>query len=89
MPGLLLLALAAAATPPVESSPSRPVREKKICKYENRIGSLSGRRRVCHTAAEWDQIAARARDTYRDLQGAQGSTHSYEPDLIRPSAQPQ
>ncbi len=86
MSSLLLIALGAAASPPVEPGAARPAAEKKICRYEDRIGTLAGRRRVCHTAAEWDQIAASARDTYRQVQGAHGSTASMEPDIIR--AQP-
>ena len=79
MSALLLLALAAAGSPAsVESAPA-PKPGKIICKYETRIGTLAGRKRVCHTAAEWDQIAATNRRTYQEVQGAHGSTHSVEP----------
>lgn len=84
MSALLLLALAAAETPPAgTASTPAPKAGKVICKYETRIGTLAGRKRVCHTAAEWDQIAARARDTYQGVQGAHGSSSSAEPDIIR------
>lgn len=79
---LLLLALAGAgtATPATaDASADKPVAEKKICKRETRIGTLAGRQRTCHTAAEWREIADRARETWQELQGKQGSTHSVEP----------
>ncbi|HET9638632.1 MAG TPA: hypothetical protein VFP12_05455 [Allosphingosinicella sp.] len=79
MSALLLLALAAAGSPPVDAGAPKPVSEKKVCKTETRIGTLAGRKRVCHTAAEWQEIASRARQTYQDVQGAHGSSHSVEP----------
>jgi hypothetical protein len=79
MAALLFLALAAAGAPPVDAAAPKPVSERKVCKTETRIGTLAGRQRVCHTAAEWREIAARARETYQEVQGAQGSTHSIEP----------
>jgi hypothetical protein len=86
---LLLLLMAAAGVTPADSTASNPVPERKVCKTETPIGSLAGRRRVCHTAAEWREIAENARNTYRDLQGAQGSTHSAEPGLAHPMPPPQ
>jgi hypothetical protein len=85
MSTLLLLVLASAGAPPADPAGARPAAERKVCKTETPIGSLAARRRVCHSAAEWREIAERARDSYRDLQGAQGSTHSVEPDLARPA----
>jgi hypothetical protein len=79
MPALLFIALAIAGSPPVDATAPQPVSEKKTCKTETRIGTLAGRKRVCHTAAEWQEIAARTRQTYQDLQGAHGSSHSVEP----------
>lgn len=81
MSALLFLALAAAG--PVEASAPRAVPEKKICKTETRIGTLAGRKRVCKTAAEWSEVAARGRDTYQSVQGAHGSSASVEPDIVR------
>jgi hypothetical protein len=80
---LLLLVLAAAAPQPAETAPPAPVAGKIICKTETRIGTLAGRKRVCHTAAEWQQIAERNRNTYREVQGAHGSSASQEPDIVR------
>lgn len=89
MSALLFLALAAAGSPPADASALKPVSEKKICKTETRIGSLAGRRRVCHTAAEWQQIAANARRDYQDVQGSHGSSHSVEPppEVLSPPPQ--
>lgn len=75
---LFLLALAGAG-PPADAAAPAPVAGKIICKTETRIGTLAGRKRVCHTAAEWQKIAARGRQTWEEVQGAHGSTHSVEP----------
>jgi len=87
MSALFLLALAAAGSPPADATAPKP--ERKICKTETRIGTLAGRKRVCHTAAEWQEIAARARQTYQDVQGAHGSSHSVEPPSEVPTPVPQ
>lgn len=79
MPALLFLALAAARSPPVDAGAPEPLSERKICKTETRIGTLAGRKRICRTAAEWQEVAARARQTYQDVQGTHGSSHSVEP----------
>jgi hypothetical protein len=76
---LLLLVLAAAGPSPADAATPAPVAGKIICKTETRIGTLAGRKRVCHTAAEWQQIAARGRQTWEEIQGAHGSSHSVEP----------
>ncbi len=86
---LLLLVLAAAGPPPADAAASAPVAGKIICKTETRIGTLAGRKRVCHTAAEWQKIAVRGRQAWEEVQGAHGSTHSVEPDLAKPLPQPQ
>jgi len=77
---LLLLALAAAGTPPADTAATpAPVGGKVICKTETRIGTLAARKRVCHTAAEWREIAAKGRANWEQIQGAHGSSHSVEP----------
>jgi len=94
MVALLLLALAGAAAPPASKGPdvrtasaeAPPPRERQICKTETRIGTLAGNHRTCHTAREWRQIADNARDTWQQMQGTQGSTHSLEPDLAKPGS---
>ena len=87
MVSLLLLALAGAASSapkePVQTASAEPrqVHERQICKTETRIGTLAGNHRTCHTAREWRQIADNARDTWQQMQGTQGSTHSQEPGM--------
>ncbi|HYJ81217.1 MAG TPA: hypothetical protein VEW26_00010 [Allosphingosinicella sp.] len=76
---LLLMALAGAGPPPAEQASPAPVGGKIICKTETRVGTLAGRKRVCHTAEEWQKIAARGRQTWEEVQGAHGSSHSVEP----------
>ena len=96
-PAMLLLALAGAGAAPVEpfapSAPTqakvvqplaaaaKPAQERMICKAETRIGTLAGFQRVCHTNAEWQEIAVRARETWQEVQGKYGSTHSVEPGM--------
>ena len=76
---LLLLLLAGAGSPPAHTSTPAPVDGKIICKTETRIGTLAGRKRVCHTAAEWRQIADKGRANWEQMQGSHGSSHSVEP----------
>lgn len=77
---LLLLALAGMGTPPADTAAGpKPLAGKITCKTETRIGTLAGRKRVCHTAAEWREIAAKGRQTWEEVQGAHGSSHSVEP----------
>lgn len=60
---LLLLALAGQQA---ESAPV-PVKEKKICRVQETTGSRLSSKRICKTQAEWDEIAANARN---DVQSA-------------------
>lgn len=81
MSALLLFALAAAGSPPADTTASRPapVAGKITCKTETRIGTLAGRKRVCHTEAEWREIARVGRKAWEEAQGTHGSSHSLEP----------
>ena len=51
--------------PPQNANPAKP---KLICETEEDIGSRLGRKRVCHTAAEWQQIKAESRDAIEKYQ---------------------
>ncbi|WP_312488487.1 hypothetical protein [Sphingomonas sp.] len=62
---LLLLALAGQQTDPAPA----PVKEKKICRMQETTGSRLGGKRICKTQAEWDEIAANARN---DVETATG-----------------
>jgi hypothetical protein len=46
---------------------SAPVKEKKICRNETRTGSLVAKRRICLTAAEWDDLSQKTRKNINDL----------------------
>lgn len=48
-----------APAPAKSSSPAKP---KLICETEQDIGSRLGRKRVCHTAEQWQQMKAESRD---------------------------
>ena len=48
---------AASATPAAEPA---PVKEKKVCKRENKAsGTRVGTGRICKTQAEWDKLRAK------------------------------
>ena len=60
---LLLLALTGQQAEPA------PVKEKKICRVQETTGSRLSSKRICKTQAEWDEIAANARN---DVENATG-----------------
>ena len=55
---LMLLALAGQQTEPTPV----PAKEKKISRVQGTTGSRLGAKRICKTQAEWDEIAANARN---------------------------
>ncbi|WP_314373187.1 hypothetical protein [Sphingomonas paucimobilis] len=55
---LMLLALAGQQAEPALV----PAKEKKICRVQETTGSRLGAKRICKTQAEWDEIAANARN---------------------------
>lgn len=55
---LLLLALTGQQAEPTPV----PAKEKKICRVQETTGSRLGAKRICKTQAEWDEIAANARN---------------------------
>jgi hypothetical protein len=64
----LATATGAAAAAPANQTPDP---EKKICKTERVTGSRTRTQRICMTAAEWQQLAARTAqniDRYSSLQ---------------------
>lgn len=70
--GLLLLAAPATAQ---ESQPVAPAPEKKICRSTPATGSILGKKRECHTKAEWAAISEQsraAREKYDNDLRAQG-----------------
>jgi len=57
----LLALIATVLAPPAageEGNSEKPAAEKKICRKAPRTGSIMARR-VCHTQAEWDELAAK------------------------------
>lgn len=76
LPVLLLAspaaALAADADPQSDqaSAPApEPAKEKMICKTSKATGSLTRRKRVCQTAAQWNRESERARKSVDDIAG--------------------
>ena len=51
--------------PPQKTSPANP---KLICETEQEIGSRLGRKRVCHTAEEWQRLRMETRDAIEKYQ---------------------
>ena len=75
---LLAVALAAAVSAPAlaandsNSGAQDAPKEKKVCRTETVTGSLIGKKRVCLTQAQWDEIAANTRKTMSDMSRHQG-----------------
>jgi hypothetical protein len=42
-------------------------KEKKICRNETTTGSLVAKRRICMTAAEWDELSQKTRKNIDDF----------------------
>ena len=55
-------------TTPAPAQNANPVKPKLICETEEDIGSRLGRKRVCHTAEQWQQIKAESRDAIEKYQ---------------------
>lgn len=55
-------------TTPAQPQNANPAKPKLICETEEDIGSRLGRKRVCHTAAEWQRIKAESRDALEKYQ---------------------
>ena len=64
---ILAQAQAAAVPQPVQQPPA----EKPICRMQEPQGSRIPVR-VCHTKAEWDQIARESQDSFTTVMGKQG-----------------
>ena len=84
MIALLVLGAATAVSAADEKSKSGaevPDKEKVVCKTDRTTGSLTRRKRTCHTRAQWDEISSNARKNVDDIvresyRGEQGSTQS-------------
>jgi hypothetical protein len=55
-------------TTPAPAQNANPAKPKLICETEEDIGSRLGRKRVCHTAEQWQQIKAETRDAIEKYQ---------------------
>lgn len=53
-------------------------RDRMICRRQTRVGTLSGSETICHTAAEWQALSRGTGQSWQQIQGALGSTHSRE-----------
>ena len=54
-----------AAPAPQNANPAKP---KLICEVQEETGSRVDRKRVCHTAEEWQRIKAESRDAIEKYQ---------------------
>jgi hypothetical protein len=55
------------APAPQNANPDKP-KPKIICETEEDIGSRLGRKRVCHTAEEWQRLRMETRDAIEKYQ---------------------
>jgi hypothetical protein len=51
------------------------VKEKKICRAQETTGSRLASKRICKTQAEWDEIAANARNDVESTAGRLGTAN--------------
>ena len=70
----LSAATAAATTPTAQQQPVEPVKEKLVCRTQERLGSRVGGKRVCNTKARWAEIEKDAGDTVREFQRTAASS---------------
>jgi predicted secreted protein len=88
----LLLALASSGvqeSAATEAESSAPVRERRVCRLEERLGTILPRR-VCRSITDWDQIdEAQRKITERDTQhmrnNSRNSMRSEENPSMRPN----
>ena len=62
-------AASATATAPSKPPPAKADPDEVICKYQQTVGTRIPTGKVCHTRAQWDEIAGRDRGSLEDLQG--------------------
>jgi hypothetical protein len=58
------------------ATPSKPAKEKKVCKSDNRTGSIMPKR-ICRTQEEWDRLTEQGRadmDRVRDMDRSRAMT---------------
>lgn len=63
----MLLSLLLQAMPIAAATPAAADPDKLICRREAVIGTHARRRKVCHTPAEWKQMAETARNAANEL----------------------
>ena len=71
---------AVAVSPALANDSPEPVKEKKVCKSDNRTGSIMPKR-TCRTQQEWDRLSEQGKadlDRVRDVErsrSAVGTAH--------------
>jgi hypothetical protein len=61
-------ALSQTATPAAAPANAKPAKDKLICETQQETGSRLDRKRVCHTAEEWQSIKSQSRDAIEKYQ---------------------
>lgn len=72
--GTALRIVDASAMPTSPGAKTAPGSEKRICKREQKTGTLAGYERICMTASEWALQRDRTQSEWGSLQGSKGST---------------
>lgn len=70
----MLLLLLLQAAPVAAATPAADDPNKLICRREAVIGTHARRRKVCHTRAEWKQMAETARNSANELRNVPQSS---------------
>jgi hypothetical protein len=63
---LLLVSPAIVAAQQPQDRPANP--DKKVCKTIVDTGSLAGRRKVCHSARDWQRLSEASRKLVQEMQ---------------------
>lgn len=60
--GLAVLATAGPLSAESPSAEVKAVKEKEICRTQKVTGSLTRKRQICMTQAQWDELAAKTKE---------------------------
>ena len=71
--GAATLVAADATAPVTQAVPPKPVKERMVCRSQERLGTRLGAKRVCNTKARWAEIETESGAAVRDAQRSMSS----------------